>query len=146
MGLEIERKFLVTDESYKTQATSFTIITQGYLSTDPDRTVRIRVAGTRAWITVKSRNSGCVRCEWEYEIPVDDAREMLTMCGHTLDKTRYRAGRWEIDEFHGEHAGLTIAEIELSDEHEAFEKPDFIGEEVTGNPRYYNSSLSATAE
>lgn len=143
MGIEIERKFLVTDDSYKKLADECVYIVQGYLGTDPDRTVRVRIAGECAWLTVKSRNDGCVRSEWEYSIPAADARDMLALCRCTLAKTRYRVGRWEIDEFHGRHKGLVLAEIELATSDEKTTLPSFVGEEVTGDSRYYNSNLSA---
>ncbi len=149
MALEIERKFLVTDESYRALATHATPMAQGYLSTDPDATVRVRIAGDRARLTVKSRNRGAVRGEWEYDIPAEDARAMLEGCcgRRVIEKTRYYvpAGNglvWEVDEFGGRHAGLVLAEIELPAEDTPFEMAPFIGEEVTGDVRYYNSTLS----
>lgn len=149
MAKEIERKFLVNDMSFVDFAERSIDIAQGYLSTDPDATVRVRVSGSNAWITVKSRNHGAVRGEWEYEIPLADAREMLAACcgNRTLEKTRYivDAGgglRWEVDVFHGRHDGLVIAEIELPDPETPFSIPPFIGREVTGDPAYYNSVLS----
>lgn len=150
MAKEIERKFLVTDSSFKARALTQTDLAQGYLSTDIDATVRVRIAGERAWLTVKSRNHGVCRSEWEYEVPVDDARCMLAECcgNRTIEKTRYivDAGnglRWEIDEFHGRHEGLVLAEIELPDADTPFERPAFIGSEVSGDPRYYNSVLAS---
>ena len=123
---------------------------QGYLSLDPDATVRIRIVGDKAFITVKSRNIGAVRNEWEYPVPVEEAKEMLRSCckSRLIDKTRYIVEaphnlKWEIDEFHGSLDGLVIAEIELPDEEFEVALPDFIGEDVTGNPRYYNSSLAS---
>ncbi len=144
MGREIERKYLVKDDSYRALATEAHHIRQAYLSTVPDATVRLRILDSQAFITVKGRNHGAERSEWEYEIPVADAEEMLAQCSQTpiLDKTRYRAGRWEIDEFHGPLEGLVVAEIELEDADETFALPEFIGEEVTGDPRYYNSTLA----
>jgi adenylate cyclase len=120
---------------------------QGYLTSDPVRTVRVRIEGERAVITIKSKSTGATRGEWEYEIPVPDAAELLErLCEQPLvEKVRHRIGykghTWEVDEFQGENAGLVVAEIELGSEDEAFEKPDWIGQEVTGDPRYYNSSL-----
>jgi CYTH domain-containing protein len=120
---------------------------QGYLVADPVRTVRVRIEGERAVITIKSKSTGASRGEWEYEIPVPDAAELLErLCEQPqVEKVRHRiehAGHtWEVDEFQGENAGLVVAEIELDSEDEAFEKPDWIGQEVTGDPRYYNSSL-----
>ena len=149
MAKEIERKYLVTDDSYKSSAIRKTVIRQGYLSTDPDATVRIRIAGEKAYITIKSRNEGCVRNEWEYPVPTEDALQMLGCCkGRTIEKTRYivPAGhdnlKWEVDEFHGRHDGLVLAEIELPSEGYGFALAPFVGNEVTGDPRYYNSALS----
>lgn len=147
MAKEIERKFLVTDSSYRAMASAERRIVQGYLSRDPRATVRVRIADGRAWLTVKGRNEGAVRDEWEYEIPASDARDMLWRCatGRVIEKTRYivdYAGRrWEVDEFGGELSGLTVAEIELTSADEQPELPPFIGTEVTGDPRYYNSAL-----
>ncbi|MGO4476859.1 CYTH domain-containing protein [Massilia sp. 2TAF26] len=146
MGIEIERKFLLNGEGWRGLGQP-TLLRQGYLSSDPVRTVRVRIEGERAVITIKSKNTGATRGEWEYEIPVPDAAELLDrLCEQPLvEKTRHRiehAGHtWEVDEFRGENAGLVVAEIELGSEDEAFEKPDWIGQEVTGDPRYYNSSL-----
>ncbi len=148
MAKEIERKFLVVSTSYRDIALKRHHIVQGYLNADPKATVRVRIKDDQAYLTVKGLNSGAVRDEWEYSIPLADAREMLARCssGRVIDKTRYvvMSGMhcWEIDEFHGELAPLKIAEIELSNADEAFDKPDFIGKEVTGDIRYYNSTLS----
>lgn len=144
MAKEIERKFLVEGTGYRALASSVLHIVQGYLSTDIDSTVRIRIVDDSAYLTVKSRNKGAVRNEWEYKIPVEDARQMLDFCNPQgiVVKDRYIVGRWEIDEFHGRHENLVIAEIELTGEDEKFDKPPFIGLEVTGDPRYYNSVLS----
>lgn len=148
MGKEIERKFLVNDESYKPLASKSCHIMQGYLSVNPDSTVRVRIKDNDAYITVKTRNRGAVRNEWEYPIPIEDAREMLAEATVTpvIDKVRHIVGRWEIDEFHGALEGLTVAEIELTSESEPFEIPSFIGREVTGDCRYYNSSLTQASE
>lgn len=152
MAKEIERKFLVCNENYKSQSIRADHIVQGYLSTDPDATIRIRILNERAFITVKSRNDGSVRQEWEYEIPLADAREMLALSKSTIiDKTRFIVKAdsdqsselfWEVDEFHGPHEGLTVAEIELPSPDTPFHRPDFISLEVTGNPQYYNSTLA----
>ena len=149
MAKEIERKFLVNDDSFKNLAVAKKIIAQGYLNTDPDATVRVRVSGDRAMLTVKSRNIGAVRGEWEYEIPVEDAMEMLRACcgKRLIEKVRYivpaeNGMKWEVDEFGGRHSGLILAEIELPDENTPFARPPFIGEEVTGDAAYYNSTLS----
>ncbi|MDR2129874.1 MAG: CYTH domain-containing protein [Odoribacteraceae bacterium] len=148
MGQEIERKFLVRGE-FKAGASPPVRITQGYLSSVPERTVRVRVKGHKGYITVKGAGnaSGTCRFEWEKEIPVEEARELLALCEPGLiDKSRYtvKAGRhtYEVDEFHGTHEGLVIAEVELADEEESFERPGWLGEEVTGIPRYYNAMLA----
>lgn len=147
MAKEIERKFLVTSSSYRELAVEATDIVQGYISRTIDSTVRIRIYGNKAFITVKSRNRGSERDEWEYEIPIGDAREMLCKCaqGNVIEKRRYivpcQQLRWEIDEFFGRHAGLVIAEIELPESDTQFARPPFIGKEVTGDPKYYNSNL-----
>lgn len=146
MGKEIERKYLVKDDSYLSMASGSVEIVQGYLSVAADATVRVRLWGSEGWLTVKSRNRGAVRGEWEYAVPEDDAREMLVLCGdRVLEKTRYKvayAGRiWEVDVFHGRHAGLVLAEVELETESQTYELPPFVGREVTGDPRYYNSNL-----
>jgi CYTH domain-containing protein len=147
MALEIERKFLVNIASWQPPA-SGTRYRQGYLSTEPGRSVRIRLAGERAWLTIKGKTVGMTRVEYEYAIPATDATDMLDhMCKRPLiEKTRYRvevAGLvWEVDEFHGVNAGLLIAEVELADEQQHLELPDWVGREVTGDPRYYNASLA----
>jgi adenylate cyclase len=147
--IEIERKFLVTSEAFKTEAFTQNRIAQGYLSSVPDRTVRVRIKGNKGFLTIKgnSNESGLSRFEWEKEIPVDEAQELLKLCEKgVIDKTRYevKIGRhiFEVDEFYGENEGLIMAEIELKSETETFEKPDWLGEEVTNDNRYYNSYLS----
>ena len=148
MGEEIERKFLVSGEPWRETAEG-TRYRQGFLSTEPERTVRVRVAGPRGTITVKGKNIGARRAEFEYEIPVADAEQMLdTLCKRPLiEKVRYTLAigphTWEIDVFEGDNAGLVVAEIELSREDEAFERPDWVGNEVTDDPRYFNSNLVA---
>ena len=149
MAQEIERKFLVTSEAYKGVAFRDTQISQGYLSSLPDRTVRIRIRGEKGFITIKGKTneSGVSRFEWEKEIPVSEANELLKICEPgVIDKRRFEVNvgqhTFEVDEFYIENQGLTVAEVELSDEDEKFEKPDWLGKEVTGDPRYYNSSLS----
>lgn len=148
MGYEIERKFLVNGD-YKSHAYSSFAIKQGYLSISGISVIRVRIKGAKAFITIKSAQvEGLIkRHEWEYEIPVEDAEEMLLLCEDAvIDKTRYlvQAGKhvFEVDEFYGENEGLLIAEVELEREDETFEKPDWLGPEVTGNVRYYNSFLS----
>ncbi len=148
MGLEIERKFLVKGD-FKQYAYKQEAIVQGYLSSVPERTVRIRIKGEKAYLTIKGvgNASGMSRYEWEKEVSVDEARELIAICEPgIIDKTRYYIGyndhTFEVDEFHGENEGLVMAEIELSDEADTFEKPDWLGDEVTGDKRYYNSYLS----
>jgi adenylate cyclase len=147
MGKEIERKFLVKGE-FKPLAYKQTRITQGYLSSAPERTVRVRVKGDKGFITIKGigNASGAERYEWEKEIPVEEVRELLALCEPgVIDKTRFlvKAGEltYEVDEFYGENEGLTVAEIELPSEDTVFDRPDWLGEEVTGDVRYYNSML-----
>jgi len=146
MGIEIERKFLPAGDGWRGQGTP-TLMRQGYLVADAVRTVRVRIEGERAVITVKGKSSGISRGEWEYEIPLADAAELLDgLCEQPLvEKVRHRiahAGHvWEVDEFLGLNAGLVVAEIELASEDEAFEKPEWVGAEVTGEKRYYNSNL-----
>lgn len=147
MGLEIERKFIVKkDVNFADSAIESLDIEQGYLSVNPDATVRVRVMGEKGFITVKSRNAGAVRGEWEYEIPPEDAREMLSLRGvKSIYKTRYKIEYkgliWEVDVFHKELEGLVLAEVELEREDQEFEVPAFVNREVTDDPRYYNSNL-----
>jgi adenylate cyclase len=147
MPQEIERKFLVKGE-FKALAANATRITQGYLSTVPERIVRIRIKGEKGFITIKgiSNASGASRYEWEKEIPYADATELLNICEPgVIDKTRYLVNSakhtFEVDEFYGENQGLVIAELELDSEEETFERPDWLGEEVTGDERYFNANL-----
>lgn len=147
MALEIERKFLVINDDYLLMASKSVNIKQGYLSTRKESTVRIRVKNNQAYITIKGINTGATRYEWEYSIPYEDAIEMMALSqGVVIDKIRYiveyEGFIWEIDEFKGAHEGLVVAEIELKDENETFPIPPFIGEEVTGNVAYYNSTLA----
>jgi CYTH domain-containing protein len=146
---EIERKFLVKNSDYKSEAFKKTRITQGFLNTHPERTVRVRIKGNTGFITVKgkSNQSGTSRFEWEKEIHLNEAEELLQLCETgVIDKTRYEVKSglhiFEVDEFYGDNQGLIVAEVELSTENEAFLKPDWLGEEVTGNVTYYNSKLS----
>lgn len=147
MAKEIERKFLVTDDSYLALAISNARMMQGYLCRRPESTVRVRVTDGNAWLTVKGRNNGIVRDEWEYPVPADDAIEMLERCadGNIIEKTRYIVPfgglTWEVDCFAGRLEGLTIAEVELPDADCPLQLPPFVGEEVSGDPRYYNSNL-----
>ncbi|PIF34769.1 adenylate cyclase [Flavobacterium sp. 9] len=147
--LEIERKFLVKSDDFKEQAFTQNRIAQGYLSSVPERTVRVRVKGERGFITIKGigQQGGMSRFEWENEIPLGEALELLKLCEKgKIEKTRFevKSGKHtiEIDEFYGENEGLVMAEIELESETESFEKPDWLGDEVTNDPRYYNAYLS----
>lgn len=148
-GLEIERKFLVIDDSYKSAATSSTHIKQGYICSDRGRTVRVRVRGRQAFLTIKgpSLDEGLSCYEFEKEITLDEAEQLFRLCEPgVIDKTRFLVpvGNhiFEVDEFYGDNLGLVVAEVELSAVDEAFEKPAFIGNEVTGDRRYYNSTLT----
>ncbi len=147
MANEIERKFLVSGE-FKKLASKETRIVQGYLSSVPERTVRVRIKGDKGFITIKGigNASGASRYEWEKEIPTNEVEELLKICEPgVIDKTRYlvKVGEhtFEVDEFYGENNGLVLAEIELSTESEKFVKPEWLGEEVTGDTKYYNSML-----
>jgi len=147
MAIEIERKFLVKDAIWKDGATG-TRYVQAYLSTDPQRTVRLRMAGSEAWLTIKGPTAGNTRPEFEYSIPPADAEQILALCLRPfIEKIRYRIeyqGRiWEVDEFLGDNQGLVVAEVELADEGEALELPPWIGEEVSDEPRYFNANLIA---
>ena len=147
--IEIERKFLVTDDSFKAAAFAKNRIAQGYLSSVPERTVRVRIKGEKGYLTIKgiSNDSGMSRFEWEKEIPLSEATELLLLCEKgVIDKTRFeiKCGShiYEVDEFYGENEGLIVAEIELSSEMETFERPSWLGEEVTHINSYYNAYLS----
>lgn len=147
MGQEIERKFLVRGE-YKSQAYASSRIVQGYICSARGRTVRVRIRDTKGYLTIKGASdaAGMSRYEWEREIPLAEAEELMKLCEPgVIDKMRYlvRSGRhvFEVDEFYGDNQGLVVAEVELTSETEPFEKPAFIGREVTGDVRYYNSQL-----
>lgn len=146
MGVEIEHKFLVKGDAWKTQGEPV-LIRQGYLSSHPERVVRVRIYGDEAFMTIKSKAVGISRGEWEYPLPVADAREFLDqLCEQPIiEKTRTRIDHagftWEVDEFLGVNAGLVVAEIEVPAEGQAFDKPDWVGDEVTDDPRYLNSNL-----
>jgi adenylate cyclase len=149
MMIEIERKFLVKNDSFKNEIRNKIRITQKYLSSIPERSVRVRIKGSEAYITIKGigSDSGIARFEWEKEILVTDANDLFTLCEPgIIDKTRYIVKEeqhvFEIDEFHGDNEGLIIAEIELSSEDESFVIPDWLGDEVTGDVKYYNSMLT----
>ncbi|MCF8713319.1 CYTH domain-containing protein [Joostella atrarenae] len=147
--IEIERKFLVTSGDYKKDAKNKTRIVQGFLNKDPERTVRVRIKGNQGFLTIKgiSNESGTSRFEWEKEISIEEAETLLKICEKgVIDKYRYEipSGKhiYEVDEFFGDNEGLTIAEIELSNENENFDKQTWLGKEVTGDVKYYNSQLS----
>ncbi len=148
MAKEIERKFLVRDNTWRGQDGG-KCYRQGYLSTVKERTVRVRTTGDKGFITIKGMSVGATRSEYEYEIPLADANEMLDrLCERPLiEKTRYRVSHeglvWEIDEFEGDNRGLIIAEVELKDETQSVTLPGWIGQEVTGDPRYFNANLVA---
>lgn len=146
---EIERKFLVTSDAFKTQTIVSYEIEQGYLCKEPGKTIRVRIQDTRAFLTIKSSllRKGLAKFEWEREIDVEDAKELMQIClPGTISKTRYviptnGERKWEVDVFHGRLEGRVLAEIELGNEHEAFERPEWLGDEVTGLPQYYNANM-----
>ena len=154
---EIERKFLVKSDAFIAQATTSYEIMQGYLCKDPEKTIRVRIRDARAFLTIKSSllRDGIAKFEWEKEIDLADAKELMKIClPGAISKTRYIIKvkgertmdngddlKWEVDVFHGRLEGRVLAEIELSDEDEAFERPDWLGEEVTGQPQYYNANM-----
>lgn len=147
--IEIERKFLVTSLDFKNDYYAKNEIAQGYLSSNPERTVRIRIKGNIGYLTIKGigNESGISRFEWEKEIEIEEAKQLLKLCEKgVIEKTRYevKSGNHtiEIDEFHGDNNGLILAEIELEDENESIEKPHWLGNEVTNDERYYNSYIS----
>ena len=147
--IEIERKFLVNSEDFKKQSSPPIRIVQGFLNTHPKRTVRVRLKGDKGYLTVKGKSSenGTTRFEWETEISKEEASELLKLCEKgMIDKMRYEVNyknhNFEIDVFSGDNQGLILVEVELDDENETFDKPDWLGEEVTGNSKYYNSQLS----
>ena len=152
---EIERKFLVRSEAFKAQATQQYEIEQGYLCKEPGKTIRIRIRDERAFLTIKSGKlrEGLAKFEWEKEIELADAQELMKLClPGAISKTRYiipvesqkskeKSRKWEVDVFHGRLDGLVLAELELGDEHEPYERPEWLGEEVTGQPQYYNANM-----
>lgn len=149
MAKEIERKFLVMDSSFREMAVSKVEIIQGYIFDTPGGVLRVRIKGEKAFLTLKSANHGITRNEWEYEIPVADARQMLELAGNAvLEKTRFivpfEGKVWEVDVFEGKLAGLVLAEVELPSEDTEVVLPPFVGEEVSTNPMYYNSALAAS--
>ena len=148
--MEIERKYLVTSDSYKQMAVARYHICQGYISREKTGTVRIRITDDKAYLTFKGKPAvgHFARYEWEKEIDVQEAKELMQLCqGTIIDKTRWIVPaaedglKWEVDEFHGKHEGLTLAEIELTSEEQEVKKPDFVGEDVTSDPRYYNANM-----
>ena len=148
--MEIERKYLVTSDSYKQMAVARYHICQGYISREKTGTVRIRITDDKAYLTIKGKPAAghFARYEWEKEIDVQEAKELMQLCqGTIIDKTRWivpakeEGLKWEVDEFHGKLEGLTLAEIELTSEEQEVEKPDFVGEDVTSDPRYYNANM-----
>jgi CYTH domain-containing protein len=147
VGIEIERKFLVSNDEWR-ESSHPDPYSQGYLISDQTRTVRVRRAGDKAYLTIKGKSEGMSRVEFEYEIPLEDAFDLFKLCQNDLvEKKRSKilwAGKeWEVDEFEGKNKGLILAELELESEDESFDLPPWIGKEVTGDPRYYNSYLSA---
>ena len=147
--IEIERKFLVLNTDFKTQAFVQYQIAQGYISTNPERTVRVRIKGNEGYLTIKGagNETGMSRFEWEKKIDIEEAKQLLKLCEKgAISKIRFeiKVGKhtFEVDEFYGDNQGLIIAEIELESENEAFEKPDWLGMEVTNDQRYYNAYLS----
>mgnify|MGYP003418391714 FL=1 len=149
MAIEIERKFLVTSAAYKKAAYNFYDMVQGYIAQEKGNSVRVRITNTEAVMTIKgpSDSKGMSRYEWNHQIPVEDAKELLKLSqGGVIEKRRYLVHSgphvFEIDEFYGDNEGLVIAEVELQSENETFEKPSFVGKEVTGDRRYYNAYLT----
>lgn len=148
MFIEIERKYLVNNDEFKSLSHKATRIIQGYLNSDKARTVRVRIMGEQGFLTIKgiSNQAGLSRFEWEKEISVQEAQDLLKLCEQgAIDKTRYLVEYqnqvFEVDEFYGDNQGLVVAELELESEQQVVIKPDWLGEEVTGDNRYYNSSL-----
>lgn len=147
MATEIERKFLVKNETWRSSIVSEARIKQGYLATQPNATIRIRVAKGSAFLTIKGTTKGISRAEFEYEIPVSDAEEMLQLIADQsfIDKTRYKVQcgehTWDLDVFEGDNSGLIMAEVELDNESEQFDMPAWAGQEVSGDARYYNANL-----
>jgi len=146
MAIEIERKFLIKDDFWRNESDEGTPIKQGYLNSTTERTVRVRIYGNKGFITIKGKNENLTRKEFEYEIPLNDAVELLKLCERPIiEKTRFLLyqdnNTWEIDVFDGENEGLIIAEIELTSESDTFKIPSWLGEEVSHDTRYYNSSL-----
>jgi adenylate cyclase len=150
MAIEIEHKFLLANDDWRQQVSHSVVYKQGYLSSEPTSSILVRISDTCAWLNIKSATIGTQRHEYEYQIPLSDALEILTaLCKKPIiEKTRYFVRHnhhtWEIDEFYGENQGLIVAEIELSEQDQSFEKPSWLGEEVTHDKRYYNNNLAVT--
>jgi adenylate cyclase len=148
MAIEIEHKFLLANDAWRSLVQKSVKYRQGYLSSQPTSSIRIRIADNQAWLNIKSATVGTQRLEFEYEIPLTDAEEIIAvLCGKPLiEKTRhfvpYEGNLWEIDEFKGDNQGLIVAEIELSEANKIFNKPKWLGEEVTHDLRYYNNNLA----
>jgi adenylate cyclase len=147
MGVEIEYKFLVENDDWKVAADSGVDCLQGYLLVSPEKTIRVRVMGENAFLTIKGKTTGITRAEFEYSIPVRDAQELLQLCGNRLVKKRryfvlHQGNRWEVDVFEGRHQGLVLAEIELESEDQSFDCPHWLGTEVSADPRYTNAVLA----
>jgi CYTH domain-containing protein len=146
LAIEIERKFLIKSDEWR-NSDNGTNYKQGYISTDNERTVRIRISETMAYLTIKGKSESAKRLEYEYEIPVEDAEEMLNkLCKKPIiEKVRYKINyrglTWEVDEFFGDNKGLILAEVELNNEYQKVDIPDWVGKEVTGDPKYYNANL-----
>ena len=146
MAKEIERTFLVDDDSFKDMAVITVHILQGYLNRDPERTVRVRILNDSAFLTVKGKTKGFERDEFEYEVPLEDGLQMMNLCeGRKINKTRYivpfEGFTWEVDEYHGDLEGLVVTEVEMDNPKAEITLPPFAGREVTGDPKYYNSQL-----
>lgn len=146
MSIEIERKYLIADDGWQAAAAEGVECRQGYLVSDEQKTVRIRIMGDRGYLTVKGATRGLSRKEFEYQIDLADAVCMLELCENIVEKTRYTFRQhgmiWEVDVFTGENAGLVMAEVELESEEQQIELPDWVGKEVSGDPRYYNACLA----
>lgn len=146
MGIEIERKYLVADDGWKTAAGEGVVCKQGYLTAESDVTVRVRIMGDKAFLTIKGATQGVSRPEYEYEIPLVDGVELLGLCGPLVEKTRYRIRHdsdvWALDVFSGANTGLIMAEIELESEEQEFDHPVWAGKEVSDDPRYRNAYLA----
>lgn len=146
MAIEIERKFLLFNSDWRKEVYASRQISQGYLSSDSGRTVRIRISDQQAFITIKGKTQGTSRAEFEYEIPLNDAQQLIQLCEHPIIKkvrhlVKFEEKVWEIDEFAGDNRGLIVAEIELDTEEETITLPDWVGKEVSHDARYFNASL-----